>query len=73
MYPLYLENGAEIRKKLQQEKIYIPTLWPDVFDICKESDLEYDYAKSILPIPLDQRYGKEEMAYIAGRIMACIN
>ena len=72
-YPLYLEDGAEIRRKLQQEKIYIPTLWPDVFDICKESDLEYDYAKNILPLPVDQRYGKEEMAYITKRIKACIN
>ena len=72
-YPLYLEDGAEIRKKLQQEKIYIPTLWPDVFDVCKESDLEYDYAKNILPLPLDQRYGKEEMTYITERIMTCIN
>lgn len=72
-YPLYLVNGSEIRRKLQQEKIYIPTLWPDVFDICKESDLEYDYAKNILPLPVDQRYGKEEMAYITKRIKACIN
>lgn len=30
MYPLYLEDGDRIRKKLLQEKIYIPTLWPDV-------------------------------------------
>lgn len=72
-YPLYLEKGAEIRKKLQQEKIYIPTLWPDVFDICKENDLECDYAKNILPVPVDQRYGKEEMAYITKRIKTCIN
>lgn len=72
-YPLYLVNGSEIRRKLQQEKIYIPTLWPDVFDICKESDLEYDYAKNILPLPVDQRYGKEEMTYITKRIKACIN
>ena len=67
-YPLYIENGAEIRKKLQQEKIYVPTLWPDVFDICKESDLEYDYAKNILPLPVDQRYGIEEETYIKERI-----
>lgn len=35
-YPLYLENGSEIRKKLQVKKVYIPTLWPDVFDLCKK-------------------------------------
>lgn len=63
-YPLYVENGAEIRKELQKDKIYIPTLWPDVFDVCDENDLEYDMAKNILPIPIDQRYGIENMKYI---------
>ncbi len=64
MYPLYIENGAEIRKKLQQRKIYIPTLWPDVFDICQANELEYDMANNILPLPVDQRYTEEDMAYL---------
>ncbi len=68
MYPLYIENGAEIRKKLQREKIYIPTLWPAVFNLCQESDVEYDMAKNILPIPVDQRYGSEDMNYIISQI-----
>lgn len=63
-YPLYLSNADEIRKKLQSKKVYIPTLWPDVFDICDKSVLEYSYAKNILPIPVDQRYGVEDMEYI---------
>lgn len=68
MYPLYIENGAEIRKNLQAEKIYIPTLWPDVFDVCTEDELEYDMAKNILPLPVDQRYGTSEMNYIITQI-----
>ena len=68
MYPLYLENGFEIRKKLQSEKIFIPVLWPDVFDICNEDELEYDMAKNILPIPVDQRYGIEDMQYIVKKL-----
>jgi hypothetical protein len=64
MYPLYLEKGGEIRRKLQAKKIFIPTLWPDVFEHCDESELEYDYAKNILPIPIDQRYDEEDMKYI---------
>lgn len=67
-YPLYLENGAEIREKLQAERIYIPTLWPDVFDVCKENDWECQLAKNVLPLPVDQRYGEEEMKYITERI-----
>ena len=72
MYPLYIENGAEIRKKLQAEKIYIPTLWPDVFELCDENDSEYDMAKNILPLPVDQRYDLEDMKYVTGTIEALI-
>lgn len=61
MYPLYIKDGYEIRKMLQKEKIYIPTLWPDVFDICEDTELEYDMAKNILPLPVDQRYGEIEL------------
>lgn len=64
MYPFYIKNGSEIRKKVQAKKIYVPTLWPDVFNLCGENELEYDMAKNILPIPVDQRYDIEDMFYI---------
>ena len=67
-YPLYIKNGSEIRKKLQSEKIYIPTLWPDVFDICKNTDLEKEFAENILPLPIDQRYESKDMDYIIEKI-----
>ena len=67
-YPLYLENGSKIRKKLQEKKIYIPTLWPDVFELCNETMLEYHYAKNILPIPVDQRYGIEDIKYLLSQL-----
>lgn len=68
MYPLYIENGAELRKKLQAEKIYIPTLWPSVFHMCGEDELEYDMAMNILPLPVDQRYSLQDMDYICKKI-----
>lgn len=68
MYPLYLDNGIKLRKKLQDQKIFIPTLWPAVFNICGEDELEYDMAENILPIPVDQRYTLEDMAYIVSMI-----
>lgn len=63
-YPLLLENGYEVRKKLQEKKIYIPTLWPNVLDDVNESELEYNFAKNILPLPCDQRYDIEDLTYI---------
>lgn len=63
-YPYYVENGIEVRKKLAQRKIYIPTLWPNVLKENLEDSIEYDYAANILPLPCDQRYGGEDMEYI---------
>lgn len=72
MYPLLIRKGSLIRKALQEQKIYIPTLWPDVLDLCSQEDLEYQMAENILPLPIDQRYGREEMEYMAKAIMAII-
>ena len=72
MYPLYVSNGDRIRKELQREKIYIPTLWPSVFKICEEKELEYDMAKNLLPLPVDQRYNELQMADIVKILQAKI-
>lgn len=69
MYPFYIEKGAELRKRLQKEKIYIPTLWPAVYDVCSEDELEYDMARNILPLPVDQRYGVDEIEYLVKIMM----
>ena len=61
MYPFLTENGPALRRALQKEKIYIPTLWPAVFDYCLPGEREYAMAENILPLPVDQRYGPEEM------------
>lgn len=68
MYPLLIKDGAAIRKKLREEKIYIPTLWPNVMEECESNRLEYRYAADILPIPIDQRYDKEDMQYIVSNL-----
>lgn len=73
MYPLYIKDGAKIRNKCRENKIYIPILWPDVFETCDDSMLEYDMAENILPIPIDQRYDRNDMKYIVEVIERCIN
>ena len=72
MYPLFIKNGAEIRKELQSKNIYIPTLWPDVFKVCQKSELEYDMAENILPLPVDQRYDKDDMEILSKVVSECI-
>lgn len=72
-YPLLIENGAEVRKKLQQQKIYVPTLWPNVLNEMPENSLEYKLAKDILPLPVDQRYNLKDIIHISKEIFQCID
>lgn len=65
MYPLLLENGRAIRKPLQQRKLYIPMLWDYAADA---PGVAGHYANDILPLPVDQRYSEDDMAYMVGII-----
>ena len=53
-------------------KIYIPTLWPSVFELTTKEDIEYKMAENILPLPIDQRYTIEDMEYIVEAVLKCI-
>ena len=67
-YPYYHKNGMELRRWLAGHKIFVPTYWKNILEQCSEDSLEYQWAADILPLPCDQRYGEEEMRYIAARI-----
>lgn len=67
-YPFYCKNGMAVKKRLAEEKIYVPTLWPNVRDNPNATALEIDYAENILPLPCDQRYGSEDMKQIVDKI-----
>lgn len=68
-YPLYIENADILRRKMLEQKIYIPVLWPDVIKIAPKDSCEYRLANGILPLPCDQRYGEEEMQIIINIIL----
>lgn len=61
-YPFYCVNGMDIKNRLAKKGIFIATLWPNVLN--SGAELEIDFAKNILPIPCDQRYGEEDMRYL---------
>lgn len=67
-YPLMIENGSALKKFLIQNKIYVPTLWPNVLDEVPADSVDYRMTADILPVPCDQRYGEEEMAFICDLI-----
>ena len=71
-YPLLVDNGIQIRKRLQENKIYIPQLWEKM---CSGSDKDViadNYSKNILPLPVDQRYTQEDMQYLYKAVMKLV-
>ena len=70
VYPFYCKDGMAIKKELAQKKIFIPTLWQEVTKTGQT--LEADLAENILPLPCDQRYGREDMERIARELSSLL-
>lgn len=68
VYPYFTDAGT-LKKKLIENKIFVATYWPNVFEWCKEEFLEYQLAGRIVAIPVDQRYGEDDMEYIINKIV----
>ncbi len=68
-YPLLVNDAERIRRKLIEEKIFIPQYWREVLDRrLPEDAIECQYTNNIIWLPCDQRYGEVEMNYIVDRI-----
>lgn len=67
VYPYYSDN-AELRQYLISHKVFVARYWPNVLDWCKPGDIEYELASHLIPLPIDQRYGEEEMDRIINLI-----
>ena len=69
-YPLLLADGERIRKQLIKQKIYVPTLWPNVLADPSAGSTARRLAGDILPLPCDQRYGLWEMDMIITAVLS---
>lgn len=63
VYP-YLVSVEGLREKLIEKKIFVARYWPNVLEWCKEDEFEYLLARQMQPLPIDQRYGEEEIEII---------
>ncbi len=72
-YPLRLPNGPAVRKELIEKKIYVPMLWPNVTAEQPAGSEACRLATEILPLPCDQRYGGEEIRFIADSVWECFD
>lgn len=64
MYPYMTESAQDIRRRLIEDGVFVPMLWPDLPEGLPEDSLARSLSESILPLPVDQRYGEEEMGFI---------
>jgi hypothetical protein len=72
-YPLLLPEPVE-RDAIAHQRLFVPTLWEDVIRRRSPSgfEAERDFAERLLPLPIDQRYGQEEMEDAVGRLTKAI-
>ena len=67
VYP-FMTDDESLRRRLIERKVFVARYWTNVLDWCREGDLEYKLATQIIPLPIDQRYGMEDMEKIIGII-----
>jgi hypothetical protein len=67
VYP-FLPYKDGLKEYLIDKKIFVATYWPNTFDWCTEDMFEYKLAKYLVPLPIDQRYGLDDMKRILDEI-----
>ena len=69
VYPFIPKKcDIDLRKMLQEQRIYIATYWPNLAKLNYDT-LEECLAKKIIALPIDQRYNKEDMKRIIESII----
>lgn len=63
VYP-FMTDDKSLRERLIENKVFVARYWPNVLEWCKEEDLEYKLVTQIIPLPIDQRYDKDDMKRI---------
>ncbi len=64
IFPYEVDDGQSLRQHLIKNKIYVAKYWPNVEEWAGKDALETWMANNILPLPIDQRYGIEDMKRI---------
>ncbi|UOQ74421.1 DegT/DnrJ/EryC1/StrS family aminotransferase [Hymenobacter cellulosilyticus] len=71
-YPLLAASGSTLnRRALFEQNLFIPTLWPDVLTRQGSGfDWERNFTQALLPLPVDHRYGREELDKVIAAVRA---
>ncbi len=58
VYP-YLSEHKELRDYLIGNKLFVACYWPNVLEKVSKDSVEFKMAKTLIPLPIDQRYSFE--------------
>ncbi len=67
-YP-FVSAIPRLRDELIDAGIALPLFWPEVLEAGPPESAEHRLARRLLPLPLDQRYGEEDMARLLRLIL----
>ena len=72
MYPYMVADAEGAREEMAAEGVFVPTLWPNVpGDACAGPNT-IDFSNNILPLPIDQRYGADDMERVLEVLYRCL-
>lgn len=63
VYP-YMTDDTNLRQRLINNKVFVATYWPNVGEWCDSESNEFKLSKTIIPLPIDQRYRREDIETI---------
>jgi hypothetical protein len=58
-----------LREYLISKRIFVPTYWPGLVGVHELNECEYAFVNCLLPLPVDQRYGEEEMKTVVKTVL----
>ena len=63
VYPLVIEN-VDLNERLKEKKIFTGRWWNHVLFEVSDISFEAWLSKYMIPVPIDQRYGEQEILYV---------
>ena len=65
VYPFLRKNNIELRKQLIHNRIYVAMYWPNIpVWIDDKNTVEMYFYNNLIALPIDQRYGLDDMDFI---------
>lgn len=67
--PILVDNRDEVQKKLAQQGVYAPVLWPISDAVRKVCEVSTYVSDCMLSLPIDQRYNYDDIEEIASIVL----